>query len=248
MVALRAADGTLRRLTIAKLDHWKVVNTALYWHVLPSLDLKSAQYLSDKRKVNSFFSGRLADGRALVRWACSFVDASAPELQKQLLRKLTECRLPAAGATRSSLHSHAETLKQVWELLAGHDPDDPVSLRDYWRELMASLPTEPARTPIMDVRTWLANRVADVDGGSAKALLSFDDGMKAVLSYAQLVGLPAGSVAPAPTLLFTADTGELCCQLSAPDGQPLLPLGAPRSGGGGAAAGEGRQVPRKVLL
>ena len=41
-------------------------------------------YLSDKRKVNSFFSGRLADGRALLRWACSFVDASAPELQKQL--------------------------------------------------------------------------------------------------------------------------------------------------------------------
>ena len=88
-----------------------------------------------------------------MRWACSFIDASAPELQKQLLRKLTECRLPAAGATRSALHSHAETLKQVWELLAGHDPDDPVSLRDYWRELVASLPTEPARTPIVDVRT-----------------------------------------------------------------------------------------------
>ena len=57
-----------------------------------------------------------------------------------------ECCFQAAGATRSSLHSHAETLRQIWELLAGHDPDDPVPLRDYWRELVASLPTEPARS------------------------------------------------------------------------------------------------------
>jgi len=224
VVALRSADGSLRRLTAEELDHWKSVNTALYWHVLPSLNLDTAQKLSDVRKVNSFFSGRLADGRALLRWARSFVDASAPELQKRLQRALAERRLSAAGATRASLHSHAETLKQIWELIGSNNPDDPMSLRDYWRELVASLPTEPARTPLVDVRTWLANRVADLGEGSAKALLTFDDGMSSVMSYAQLVGLPAGAAAPTPTLLFTSDTGELCCQLAAPasDGQ-LLP-------------------------
>ena len=55
VVALRSADGALRRLTAEQLDHWKTVNTALYWHVLPSLNLDSAQLLSDMRKVNSFF-------------------------------------------------------------------------------------------------------------------------------------------------------------------------------------------------
>ena len=43
VVALRTADGAERRLTIAEFDRWKAVNTALYWHILPSLDLKSAQ-------------------------------------------------------------------------------------------------------------------------------------------------------------------------------------------------------------
>ena len=62
VVALRSADGTLRRLTTEELDHWKSVNTALYWRILPSLNLDSAQLLSDMRKVNSFYSGRLADG------------------------------------------------------------------------------------------------------------------------------------------------------------------------------------------
>ena len=224
----------MRRLTAEELDHWKSINTALYWHVLPSLNLETAQKLSDVRKVNSFFSGRLADGRALLRWARSFVDASAPELQKRLQRALAERRLSATGATRASLHSHAETLKQIWELIGSNNPDDPMSLRDYWRELVASLPTEPARTTLVDVRTWLANRVADLGEGSAKALLTFDDGMSSVMSYAQLVGLPAGAAAPTPALLFTSDTGELCCQLADPasDGQ-LLPLGASRQGGGG---------------
>ena len=69
VVALRSADGRVQRLAPANLERWQAVNTALYWHILPSLDLAGPSSLSDQHAVHSLCSGRLADGRGLIRWA-----------------------------------------------------------------------------------------------------------------------------------------------------------------------------------
>ena len=69
VVAVRSAGGRVTWLAPAELARWQAVNTALYWHVLPSLDLAGPSSLSDQHAVHSLCSGRLADGRGLIRWA-----------------------------------------------------------------------------------------------------------------------------------------------------------------------------------
>ena len=155
------APADTRVFTVAERDAWLACNTAIYWHVHPSLDIDGAHYLQDDRLLESFVSGQLADGRGLLREMLRFVDASGPDLQRALYRKLSECRLKAEGATRSALNRHAEVVKQIWELIAGNDLHDPASLLGFWQDLIQSLPTEPSDAKLVGVRTWLVNRVAD---------------------------------------------------------------------------------------
>ena len=82
--------------------------------------------------LESFVSGQMADGRGLLRKLLGFVDASGADLQRALYRKLTECRMKADGASRSSLNRHCEVIKQIWELIAGNDLHDPASLLGFW--------------------------------------------------------------------------------------------------------------------
>ena len=148
-------------VTADERDAWLDVNTSLYWHVHPSVDIDGAHFLQDDRMLESFCSGLYADGRGLLRRLLQFVDASSPALQRALARKLAECTIDAKGATRSALNRHAEVLKQIWELIDGNDLDDPASLLNFWSDLVASMPTAPAESQLVAVRTWLANRIAD---------------------------------------------------------------------------------------
>ena len=147
-----------RRLTVVERDAWVAVNTSLYWHLHPSVDIEGAHFLQDDRMLESFVSGRMADGRGLLRKLLTFVDASGTDLQRALNRKLAECRMKAEGASRSALNRHCEVIKQIWELIAGNDLDDPASLLTFWEDLAASLPTEPSDAKLVGVRTWLRTR------------------------------------------------------------------------------------------
>ena len=57
---------------------WQTVNTALYWHVRPSLDIDGVHFLADSRALEDLYSvvvlddgtfKSLADGRGLIKWA-----------------------------------------------------------------------------------------------------------------------------------------------------------------------------------
>jgi hypothetical protein len=41
---------------------WQRVNTALFWHVLPSLNVDTEHHLRDTRKIDTLYERKLADG------------------------------------------------------------------------------------------------------------------------------------------------------------------------------------------
>jgi hypothetical protein len=60
---------------------WQRINTAIYWHVLPSLDISTARQLEDQRILDSLYEGPLANGVGLLAWLESFVEATGPQLR-----------------------------------------------------------------------------------------------------------------------------------------------------------------------
>ena len=66
-----AAQALLLERAIAK---WQAINTAVFWHVLASIDLKSQHTLRDMRFIEALYFGRLADGVALLRYLHRFAN------------------------------------------------------------------------------------------------------------------------------------------------------------------------------
>jgi hypothetical protein len=147
-------DAALRAAYDAALARWYAVNTAIYWHVLPSLMIDDAYYLTDRCALNDLCNGTVADGRGLLRWAAQWGDVSSPDEQKRLIRRLGESRLRTTGATRAILSSHAESLMQLWQLIGKNDSRDPVMLQDYWRELTATVDVTPLDSQLVATRTY----------------------------------------------------------------------------------------------
>lgn len=120
---------------------YQAVNTAIFWHLLPSLDLSGPHCLHDERFVDSLVLRKLADGQRLCSSGATatFVDASAKSVQKAL-RQTVGATVLKPGSTRAHLNVHAEKLFQHWSLIEGHDAIEPVSLVDYWEEFLETLP------------------------------------------------------------------------------------------------------------
>ena len=79
-----ASDLPSLQSQLGHLAAWQRVNTALYWHLLPAIDLDGPHYLEDTATVNSFVSGQRASGRKLLRWALGFGDVCSRRLRRSL--------------------------------------------------------------------------------------------------------------------------------------------------------------------
>ena len=89
-----AAAGDVPSLQ-SQQDHltaWQRVNTVLYWHLLPAIDLDGPHHLEDSAIVDSFVSGQRASGRKLLRWALDFGDISSFTAQLALSVALVQVR------------------------------------------------------------------------------------------------------------------------------------------------------------
>ena len=146
---------------------WQTVNTALYWHVRPSLDIDGVHFLADSRALEDLYSvvvlddgtfKSLADGRGLIKWARDFVDQSSKEQQKRLRRNIGKAELKA-GSTRAQLNLHAERLFQQWKLIDGNDDKTRDGMKDYYEELLATMPTAPEGCHLTNLRMWLAGKL-----------------------------------------------------------------------------------------
>ena len=155
----------------AALHHWQRVNTALYWHIVPAVDITGPQYLEDLAHIDSFVSGQQADARGLLVWLFRFVDLSGIDAQLALSNALVTVKL-GDGATLAQLASHVHKLQQVWLLTASatasYTSCDYAPLVQLYEYLLASMPTTytaPGGMHMVSVRTWLVGKCADLAAG-----------------------------------------------------------------------------------
>lgn len=188
---------------------WQAINTAIYWHVLPSLDLSGVEYERDLRAVNNLVevvNGRsIADGRGLVALARKNVCVSSAESQKVLVRSLHNMSLKS-GSTRAQLSGHAYKMLEIWKLVNTNTIEDRGKLADFYGTLLSSMPVTPEGSHLVGTRTWLANRISDFQAGGASNFENPDDGIAAVLAQAKVLGVEAGD--------FTAGTGATISYVS----------------------------------
>ena len=182
---------TERLSAIDRLEAWQRINTALYWHLRPSLLLTGSDIITDTRYIDSLFVLRLADGRSLLLWALRRVSFSERDAQINLLRSLTGNRLKAT-ATRAQLKTHANEMMEVWLLLHTSTPAAPGGLSDIYDFLVASLPSEPANSHLTNVRTWLAGQVAQYSAGINPDFSTYATAIDNMLKYAKVLGLAPG--------------------------------------------------------
>ena len=90
-------DGSGGSATVAAqtaaLNTWQRINTAMYWHIVPAIDITGPDYLEDLAFIDSFASGQQADARGLLAWVFGFVDLSGFDAQLALSNALGTVKL-----------------------------------------------------------------------------------------------------------------------------------------------------------
>ena len=216
----RAADDALRT------EAWQRVNTALYWHIEPSLLLVGPDRARGERFMDANLNKHLAHGRAIIRWACSFANTDSLEQQTKLTADVGAARLKA-GSTWSEVDVFVQLLHDKWSRIAINQTAQ--SLHGFWRQLLVAMPTEPAGSHLTGLRTWLAGHVVgygQLDLGAAMPkgaprLHSLDDALNDMKQHAENIGLPSGQfngkvVGGIIAALGGGDTG--CLSLEPGDG------------------------------
>ena len=167
------------------MDQYHREGTELFDAVRPSLDLDGPYAAQDIRLIQKWKDeyGR-KDGRALVRWALSFVDQSSVSGQIALVKQMGQMALPGT-ASLYDLSEHLMNLWECWLALATSDRDAPAS---FFRHLMLTLPVHP-EGPLVKMRSWLVDLIED----GVSPLLRDIDGERGLLArlvkYADSHGL-----------------------------------------------------------
>jgi hypothetical protein len=217
---------------------WLVYNTILYDVVQPSLILRGVDGERDVRKVDGLAAGGHADGRKLVAWALKFADVSGLQKQTKIRAALAAAKL-RVDATRAQISSFMQRLHALWLLDTTTRPDQPHS---YWSMVLIAMPTAPHGSHSVTLRTWLAQHVAAYEKAPQQPtfLTDIDTALDEVLEYAELIGVPAGSVETgADTLAYidlslTGDDGG--------DDEALNAMGSTRPGGAGNQRGGQQRI------
>ena len=208
-----AAKRELAQEEIKVFDAWRATNTAIYFHVEPALDVEGTFFARDTEELDSMVTtDGVADGRGLINWALDKVDTSSKVQQRALSRTLGQRKLDA-GATRAQFSSHYDRLYQHWALLHDSDPTDRESLAEFYDQLLDTMPTTPATSHIVSLRTWLAGQINNFRADAAPAFKERYKALDALTAYAKTLGVPLGTVASgaagSPALLVISPDGDL---------------------------------------
>ena len=102
-------------------EHWVAVNTSLFWHVLPSLDISGTSWQRDTDHISTLFDKAQADGAGLITWARTFTDLTSKDAQYKLVDHVRSARLKPQS-TRAQLERHAQDLPtRLARSLVPHD-------------------------------------------------------------------------------------------------------------------------------
>ena len=195
-----ASDLPSLQSQLGHLAAWQRVNTALYWHLLPAIDLDGPHYLEDTATVNSFVSGQRASGRKLLRWALGFGDVSSFAAQLALSVALAQARV-SATVSLAQLAAHLNKMLQVWRLTAAADPADRGSLVQLWEYVLASLPSSCADSRVMhlvSLRSWLADELTGYKAGGVLYCPTTVQALRHCLIMVQLLAWPLARLCPTP--------------------------------------------------
>ena len=210
-----AADEQLVADQTDKVARWQRVNTAIYWHVLPSIEIDGAHFLDDSATVDSYSSGQLANGRGLVQWALGFVDVSEFAAQLLISNELGSVKLKA-DATLAQLAVHLQKMQQVWLLTtaatATTETDGAAALGQLYEYILRSMPTtysNSAGMHLVSLRTWFADRVTEFKSGGGQLIDTFKKASQVLLRHGATLGVVSGTAVP---------EGNLLAVLSKPDG------------------------------
>ena len=176
---------------VRRLQHWLAVNTAIFWHLRPSIVISQGDFLKHTRYIDSLYDAHMANGQKLSEWALRFVDMSGKPQQIKLLRGLAAAQLKE-GSDRAALSAHAQQMLQVWLLLAGSDPRSRESLADLYDYLLHSLPTKPEGAHLTSLRTWFAGMLTEFKAGGRPDFMNYDDCIDVLLAHAETLGIPSG--------------------------------------------------------
>ena len=172
-----------------RLAHWQAVNTAVYWHLRPSVVVDGVDELRHMRQLDAMYSGHCADGQRLSEWVLGHVDMSDPDAQINLWKALAAASLKE-GSDRSALSAHAQQMLQVWLLLKDSDPSQRSSLARLYDYLLHSMPTKPEGAHLTSLRTWFAGVISEFKAGGRCDFLDFDTGLDTMLKHAATLGVP----------------------------------------------------------
>ena len=177
-----------RALEIA---NWQRVNTAIYWHVVPSLRLSGVHEKHDMNTIDGLVRGQRAHGRALILWAMSHASMASPGIQHDLWKTIHGARLQP-GATVVHLLTHMQHMYDHWIHLAGSQPNNETSFIDYHRALLASLAGAKDGSPLQQVKFWLANEASKQSNGLPHLLGTYEIMRAAIEKQAAIFGVPPG--------------------------------------------------------
>ena len=201
------AETSAQRAAAAAHMRFLAVNTAIYWHVLPSLELEGPDFIRDFRKASSFRAvsdGQpLADGRGLILWAMTFADMSGVGSQGRLILAIGKL---VPGSDCAQISMHMQTLLSLWLLVDNNSRDKPYP---YYQQLLISWPSQPEGSLLTSVRTWLAGKVSDFKRGGALDFADVDQAPDLVTDYAHELGIPRGGKSTAGSLASIMGHGGL---------------------------------------
>ena len=173
------------------LDVWQRYNTAVYWHVLPSLIVDGVHERSDLATIDSLVKGQRAHGRALIQWAMTHVDMSGLGKQSQLYAAVYGARI-RDGATVSQLLVQLQHQYDHWIHLSGSKPDDVDSFKTFHSAVLHSFQNVKDGSGLAQLRYWLAGEARNQQMGHPHCLGSYATLRAALQSQAELFGLPMG--------------------------------------------------------
>ena len=174
--------------------------TKLFDMVRPSLLISTDYAQMDLRAISEMKRGQVKDGRALLRWAMSFVDSSSLSCQIKLMEELNKKKLEV-NATKLQLSTHMISLLELWLQKEGANINQPA---EYFQRLLMSMPTEPEGA-LVRVRSKIADMINE--GSSILQNLDGENGFLARINkYAESQGVKEEQV---PNYRRSTEVGSL---------------------------------------
>ena len=186
----------------AAVTQYQWEGTRLFDLVRPSLLIDGPYANRDIRLIATWKNGSVKDGRALLRWAFSFVDRSSVANQMEVLKEMQAMSL-SGKATLFEMTEHFLKLWELWLSLTTSKRAEPAS---FFQILLLSMPTAP-EGPVVHVRREMAKLIRL---GESPLLLDID-GERGLFATMEGYGDELGMSKAVPSTLNTLNGGGGLC-------------------------------------